>query len=85
MDSLLQNQEATLATLKDNLAMAQNRMKQQANHHHSEHSFEVGDHVFLHLQPYKHTSLKDKGHQKFAPKFCGPYHIIQHLVRWPIN
>jgi hypothetical protein len=30
-----------------------NRMKQQADQHHSERSFEVGDWVFLILQPYK--------------------------------
>lgn len=31
MDVLLHNREATLLTLKDNLAMAQNRMKQQVD------------------------------------------------------
>jgi hypothetical protein len=35
--------------------------------------------VFLHLQPYKQTSLKDKTPQKLAPKFYGPYEIIQHI------
>ena len=62
MDSSLQNREATLATLKQNLAMDQNYMKQQAYHHHSKCSFKEGDQVFLHLQPYKKTSLKDNGH-----------------------
>ena len=52
MDSLLQNRESTLTTLKKNLAMAQNRMKQQAYQHRSECSFEKGDQVFLCLQPY---------------------------------
>jgi hypothetical protein len=33
--------------------MAQDRMNQQACQHHSERSFEVGDWVFLRLQPYK--------------------------------
>ena len=79
VDSLLQNLEATLTTLKENLVMAQNPINQQANQHQPEHLFEEGDHVFLHLQPYKKTSLKSKGHQKFAPKFYGPYHIIQHI------
>ena len=58
VETLLQWRDWTLATLKDNLAMAQNCMKQQANQHHSEHSFKVGDLVFLQLQPYKKTSLK---------------------------
>jgi hypothetical protein len=37
--------------------MAQNRVKQQADQHRSERSFEVGDWVFLRLQPYKQMSL----------------------------
>jgi hypothetical protein len=52
-------------------------MKQQVDQHRSEHSFNEGDQVFLHLQPYKQTSLKDKVPQKLAPKFYGPYQIIQ--------
>ena len=58
METLLQHRDWTLTTLKDNLAMAQNRMKQQAYQHRSERSFEVGDLVLLSLQPYKQTSLK---------------------------
>jgi len=40
---LIQNSAANLATLKDNLAMAPNRMKQQADQHRSERNFEVGE------------------------------------------
>jgi hypothetical protein len=58
--------EAILHTLKDNLLMAQNCMKQQANQGHSEHQFVEGDQVFLHLQPYKKTSLKYEHCQKLA-------------------
>jgi hypothetical protein len=49
----IKNQQQVLQILKDNLTMAQNRMKQQENQHRSERSFEVGDWVFLRLQPYK--------------------------------
>ena len=54
------HRESTIGSqiLKDNLTMAQNRMKQQANQHRSERSFEVRDWVFLRLQPYKQMSLK---------------------------
>ena len=50
----IENQQQVLQILKDNLTMAQNRMK-----HHSERSFEVGDWVFLILQPYKQMSLNN--------------------------
>jgi hypothetical protein len=58
VDKNLTVQEAILCTLKENLVMAQNRMKQQADQGHSEHQFVEGDQVFLCLQPYKKTSLK---------------------------
>ena len=49
----IEYQQQVLQLLKDNLTLALNRMKQQAYQHHSERSFEVGDWVFLRLQPYK--------------------------------
>ena len=76
VDNFLQNQEATFATLKENLEMSQNCMKQQAYKHRSEHSFKEENQVFLHLQHYKYTYLKSKGHQNIEPKFYGPYQII---------
>ena len=79
MENLHQQREWTLETLKDNLAMAQNRMKKQDDQHRSEHSFAVGDLVFLWIQPYKQTSLKVQGHQKLTPKFYGPYQILQRI------
>jgi hypothetical protein len=45
------NQQEVLRWLKENLVMAQNRMKQQADQHRSEREFEVGDWVFLRIQP----------------------------------
>ena len=49
----IEHQKEVLQLLKDNLNLAQNRMKQQANQHPSEICFDVGDWVFLRLQPYK--------------------------------
>ena len=47
------NQQEVLKLLKDNLVMAQNRMKQKTYQYHNEREFEVGDWVFFRLQPYK--------------------------------
>ena len=59
--------------------MERNCMKQQADQHHSECTFQVGDMVFLRLQPYKKSSLKLKGNQKLAPNFYGPYKVLQKI------
>ena len=60
--------------------MARTRMKHQANQHRSEHTFQVSDMVFLHLQPYKQSSLKCKGNQMLTPKISSPYIVHVHVI-----
>eukprot|EP00253_Pinus_taeda_P003397 PITA_03397 len=67
VDQLLQHRATMLSHLHENIHQAQNRMKQQADQHRSERQFQEGDQVFLKLQPYKQTSLKDKGCQNLSP------------------
>jgi hypothetical protein len=75
----LTTREAILHTLKENLVMAKNGMKQQADQGRSERQFAEGDQVFLRLQPYKQTSLKVEHCQNLVPKFYGPYTVLKHV------
>jgi hypothetical protein len=56
--------------------MAQNQQKMSVDRHMIEHNFEVGDLVFLRLQPYIQSSLKKSGDEKLKPKFYGTYRIM---------
>ena len=56
--------------------MERNCMKQQADQHHYERTFQVGDMVFLRLQPYKQSSLKLKGNKTLSPKISSPYTVL---------
>ena len=76
---MLTTQEVILRTLKENLVMAQNRMKQQADQGRSKRHFVEGDQVFLQLKPYKKASLKAKHCQKLVPKFYAPYTVLKHV------
>jgi hypothetical protein len=77
VDKTLTVREAILRTLKENLVMAQNHIKQQANQGSPERQFAEEDNVFLRLQPYKQNSLKAEHCQKKAPKFYGPYTVLK--------
>ena len=74
------HQQQVLQFLKDNLNLAQNRMKQQADQHHRERIFDVGYWVFLQLQPCKQMSLKQANTDtKLSLKYYGPYKVLQDI------
>ena len=82
METFPKSCEQTLSYLKDNLVMDQNCMKWKVDKHWFKISFNVGDLVFLHIQPYKKTSLEDQGHQNLTLKFYGPYPILHHIIQF---
>jgi len=62
--------------LQQHLNRAKSRMKKQADQHRSERHFNVGEMVFLKLQPYVQTSLAPRSHQKLSFRFFGPYRVM---------
>jgi hypothetical protein len=54
-------------------------MKVQADKRHSERSFDVGNYVYLKLQPYVQSSLAPRAHQKLSFRYFGPYKVIEHI------
>uniref|UniRef100_A0A2N9FEI3 Reverse transcriptase n=1 Tax=Fagus sylvatica TaxID=28930 RepID=A0A2N9FEI3_FAGSY len=78
VEDLLEHRQQVVGLLEHNLVAAQARMKQQADKHRSEREFEVGDWVFLRLQPFRQKSMRKKL-GKLSPKFYGPYKVIQRV------
>ncbi|CAM8911655.1 unnamed protein product [Rhodiola kirilowii] len=79
VDHLLTMRTQLLDHLKTNLRRAQHRMQQQANKHRTDVEFQEGQWVYVKLQPYRQTSLRDKRCSKLAKRYYGPFRIIEHI------
>lgn len=67
--------------IQQHLLRAQERMKRQSDKHRSERTFEVGDWVFLKLQPYVQSSLSARSSQKLAFRFFSPFKVQKRVGR----
>ena len=76
VDRSLKARKECLKMLKYHLERAQHRMKQQADKHRTDKSLEVGDMVYVRLQPYRQQSLAHRSSQKLSAKFFGPFPVV---------
>ena len=73
----LKTRQQLISLLKQNLVVAQERMKVAVDKHRTMREFVVGDWVYLRLQPYKQMSLRQKHLGKLSSRYYGPFQILQ--------
>lgn len=79
VEQQLQERDAILDELKSHLIRAKAKMKATVDHHRREVHFELGDMVYLKLQPYRQCSLAQKANENLAPRYFGPYKVMEHI------
>jgi transposase InsO family protein/ribosomal protein L21E len=72
----LQAKQNMLTQLKHNLLQAQARMKRFADLQRTERHFEVGDMVYLKMEPYRLAAFGFRGSIKLQSKYYGPFQVL---------
>lgn len=70
--------ENIIKRVKNNRKTAQDRQKSYVDKRRTERSFEVGEQVFLRVKP-KRSSLRLGKWNKLAPRYCGPFSILERM------
>jgi len=76
VDKSLMKRKEMLKVIKFHLKRAQERMKQLADRHRSERSFEIGDMVYVKLQAYMQVFISFKPNGKLSPEYFGPCKVL---------
>ena len=77
-EELMQRDEV-LKGLKDNIKLAQNKMKKRYDLKHRDKVFEVGSWVYVRLQPYRQISVSLRRNAKLAPRYYSPFRILERI------
>nr|GEV09935.1 hypothetical protein [Tanacetum cinerariifolium] len=79
MDRTLQAKKEAIKVLKFHLKRSQDRMRNQANKHRTNRQFEVGDWIYLKLQPHRKVSIRQGQQHKLSPKYYGHFKVAKRI------
>ena len=79
VENTLKTRDEIIRILRTNLQLAQDRMKKFADIKRTARSFNIGDLVYLRLQPYKQQSVVQRRNLKLSPRFYGPYRVLEKI------
>jgi hypothetical protein len=72
----LNERHVMVQLLQQQLLRALQRQKHQADKNRTKRTFELGDFIYLKLQPYVQTSVATRACHKLSFRYFGPYQII---------
>jgi len=75
----LSNRKVMIQLLQQHLCRAQQRQKSYANKNRTEHQFQLGDFVYLKLQPYIQQSVMPRANYKLSFRYFGPFKILEKI------
>ena len=75
---MLEEMKHEVRKIRQNLKAAQGRKKVYADRKITFREFEVCDHVYVRITPKKST-LRWNTCAKLAPRYCGPFHILERI------
>ena len=82
VESTLRDPDVILGTLKDNLVVAQDRMKTNSDKHRREQTFDVDDLVYLKLQLFCQSTMRNHEKMKYLHVTTGRIVFLNGLGMW---
>ncbi|KAA0050169.1 Ty3/gypsy retrotransposon protein [Cucumis melo var. makuwa] len=79
VEEMLQERDIILVSLREHLRLAQEQMKLYADRKRRDVEFAVGEYVLLRIRPYRQITVRSRRNEKLAPRFFGPYEIIEKI------